>query len=828
MSKNRISWLDVKLGARMLVKHPGLTVVGGLAIAVAVAVSTSMFTFIHSSLLPVLPLPEGDRIVALENWDTRENNEERRALRDLAVWRTELKSVRDVAAFRDLTRNLIGPGGPPEPVEVAEMTASGFRVARVPPLLGRYLVPADELSSAPPVVVIGHDVWQERFAGDPGVIGRSIRLGSSVHTVVGVMPERFGFPVSHNIWVPLRLDPALFEPKSGPEIFIFGRLAPGATREQAQAELTTLGKRAAAASPATHAQLEPRVLKYTEPILDIQGMTVWHTIPMQLAVTLLLVIVAANVAILVYARTASRHGELAVRSALGASRARIVTQLFAEMLLLAGGASLVGLAISQVGLRLVDRLMYNDLGTGTPFWTDYTVSPLTVAWVVLLALFTAAVAGVVPALTATGRRLQDSLRRVSGGSQGGMGGMWTTMVVMQVAIAVAGLPLAVAMGWKVVSSVVTRPAYDGARYIAAHVAMDPEVPVGADPQEHARALRSRFGALRPELARRLEAEPGVSEVVFSTNRPSNEGQRRVEIEGVAAPGAAKGHKTGVNRVETDFFRVFGAPLLAGRVLTPADLDTTVNTVVVNRAFVRDLLGGGNAIGRHVRYADVGERGREPHPNPWLEIVGVVGNLEANEVDEEHVAARLYQPLRADGSAGALLTLHVPRGAPANFTARLREIAAGVEPTLRVGEVRTLDSMNKQEVQIVQLVGLGLGLVMLSVLLLSAAGIYAMMSFTVTQRRKEIGIRSALGAQPRRLLAGLFRRAAWQLALGVGVGVGIAFLLDLASNGEMMGVRGAVAVPAVAVVMLVVGLLATFGPARRGLRIEPSEALRADG
>ncbi|HEY0153593.1 MAG TPA: ABC transporter permease, partial [Longimicrobium sp.] len=415
MSKNRISWLDVKLGARMLVKHPGLTVVGGLAIAVAVAVSTSMFTFIHSSLLPVLPLPEGDRIVALENWDTKENNEERRALRDLAVWRTELRSVRDVAAFRDLTRNLIGPGGPPEPVEVAEMTASGFRVARVPPLLGRYLVAADELSSAPPVVVIGHDVWQERFAGDPGVIGRSIRLGSSMHTVVGVMPERFGFPVSHNIWVPLRLDPALFEPKSGPEIYIFGRLAPGATREQAQAELTTLGKRAAAASPATHAQLEPRVLKYTEPILDIQGMTVWQTIPMQLAVTLLLVIVAANVSILVYARTASRHGELAVRSALGASRARIVTQLFAEMLLLAGGASLVGLAISQVGLRLVDRLMYNDLGTGTPFWTDYSVSPLTVAWVVLLAIFTAAVAGVVPALTATGRRLQDSLRRVSGG-----------------------------------------------------------------------------------------------------------------------------------------------------------------------------------------------------------------------------------------------------------------------------------------------------------------------------------------------------------------------------------------------------------------------------
>lgn len=826
--KNRISWLDVKLGARMLVKHPGLTVVGGLAIAVAVAVSTSMFTFIHSSIYPVLPLPEGDRIVALENWDVKENNEERRTIRDLAVWRAEMKTVRDVAAFRDLTRNLIGPGGPPEPVQVAEMTASGFRVARVPPLLGRYLVPADELSSAPPVVVIGHDVWRERFAGDRGVIGRSIRLGSTVHTVVGVMPERFGFPVSHNIWIPLRLDPALFEPKTGPELFIFGRLAPGATREQAQAELTTIGRRAAAASPATHGQLEPRVLTYTEPILDIQGMTVWDVIPMQLAVSMLLVVVAANVSILVYARTASRLGELAVRSALGASRTRIVAQLFAEMLILAGGASLVGLAISQVGLRLIDRLMYNDLGTGTPFWTDYSVSPLTMAWVVLLALFTAIVAGVVPALTITGKRLQNSLRRVSGGTRGGMGRLWTTMVVVQVAIAVAALPLAVATGWKAVSSVVTRPAYDGARYIAAPVAMDVEVPPGVDPQEHVRALRSRFGAMRPELARRLEAEPGVTDVVFSTSRPSNEGQRRVEIEGVPAPAAAKGHTARVNRVEPDFFRVFGAPVLAGRAFTAADLDTTANAVVVNRAFVRDLLGGASAVGRRVRYADVGEDGREPHPNPWLEIVGVVGDLEANTLDDERVAAGLYQPLRADASGGALLTLYVPRGAPANFTARLREIAAGVDPTLRVGEVRTLDSMNKQQVQLVQLVGLGLALVMASVLLLSAAGIYAMMSFTVTQRRKEIGIRSALGAQPRRLLAGLFGRAAGQLALGVVVGVGLAFLLDRASDGDLMGVRGAVVVPVVAVIMLLTGLLATFGPARRGLRIEPSEALRAEG
>src|SRR5688500_17751241 len=250
-----ISWLDIKLGVRMLVKYPGLALVGGLGMAVAIAIGAGSFAFFYSAMYPDIPLYEGDRIVALENWDAVASNEERQSLHDLHEWRREMKSVQDVGAFRTVGRNLFTGEGAGEPVPVAEMTASGFVVARVAPLLGRPLVEEDERKGAPPVLVIGYDVWKTRFEGDPRVVGRQVRLGTTPHTIVGVMPEDFAFPMNHRYWIPLRADPRDYERGEGPEIFIFGRLAPGATAEQAQAELTTLGGRAAAAFPRTHERL---------------------------------------------------------------------------------------------------------------------------------------------------------------------------------------------------------------------------------------------------------------------------------------------------------------------------------------------------------------------------------------------------------------------------------------------------------------------------------------------------------------------------------------------------------------------------------------------
>ncbi|HEU4454320.1 MAG TPA: ABC transporter permease, partial [Longimicrobium sp.] len=246
------SLLDFRLGIRMLVKYPGLTLVGGLGMAVAIAIGAGAYAYFNSYLHPTLPLHEGGRVVGLENWDAAAGNQEPRSLHDFATWRDELRSVEDVGAFRTVERNLVAPDGTAEPVPVAEMTASGFRVARVPALVGRPLLDEDEREGAPPVLVIGHEEWRTRFAADPGVVGRSVRLGGVAHTVVGVMPEGFAFPVSHRFWTPLRADPSKYERRRGPAVTVFGRLAPGATLEAARAELDALGRRTAAANPKTH------------------------------------------------------------------------------------------------------------------------------------------------------------------------------------------------------------------------------------------------------------------------------------------------------------------------------------------------------------------------------------------------------------------------------------------------------------------------------------------------------------------------------------------------------------------------------------------------
>lgn len=825
----RFSWLDLKLAARMLLKYPALTLVGGLGMAVAIAISAASFAFFYSHLYPVLPLPQGDRLVGLENWDVEENNEARQSLHDFFTWREELRTVQDVAAFRTLGRNLQVPGGAIHQVQIAEMTAGGFRAASVPPLLGRHLEPADELPGAAPVLVVGYDAWRKHLAGDPRIVGRTVRVGSAMHTIVGVMPEGYAFPVSHQFWRPLRARPDDYRRGAGPEMFVFGRLAPGATREQAQAELAALGRRAAAAYPETNARLRPQVLPYTYPIADIQDVTLWQVGMMQLSVSLLLIVVAVNVSVLVYARTASRRGEIAVRTALGASRLRVVGQLFTEALVLSLGAALVGLGLAKLGLRQVNLIMEQEF-SGRPFWLDYSVPPATLAWVLGLALLSAVVIGVVPALQATGRRLQVSLREIGSGGGGRMGRTWSLLIVGQVALAVGALPAAAYLVWSQVREVAARPRFAADQFILAALAMDSDQPAGPAGDGVQERSAVRFGMLQTELARRIAAEPQVLGVTTTTAPPGAEPPGSVQVEGIPDPSRTAGHKVRYAHVGADFFDVFGARVLTGRAPRVQDSAGQGSAVIVNRSFVLDVLGGAPALGRRLRYTEGGRReGIEPDeaaPGRWYEIVGVVEDLYARPAGMDATGATVYHAL-APGSSGVLLAVRLRSSAQTAFAGRLERLTPGLDPTLRVVGVRSLAAVSRQAQVATRLVALVMGLVTLGVLLLSAAGIYAMMSFTVAARRREIGIRSALGAHPRRLLVGIFARAAGQLGMGVLAGAAAAAVLDRATGGGLMGGRGAILLPGVAAIMVMVGLLAALGPARRGLRIEPTEALRAE-
>ena len=362
--------LDMKLGFRMLVKYPGLTIIGGLAMAFSIWVGALVFEGVRTFISPSLPLPGGDRIVMFKNWDVAESHAEKRVLYDFGVWRGALRSVTDLGVYRDVARNLILAPEDARLVQVAEMSASGFRLASAKPLIGRVLVEADEQLGAPPVVLLGYDVWRTRFASNRGVIGRAVQIDNAFATIVGVMPQGFKFPVAHELWMPMRLSAYERGPRSGPSVTVFGRLADGATLEQAQTELATIGVRMSAEHRNTHEHLQPQVGPYAKMYMNPSASDFVLIRSFNVIALLLVVLLSSNVSLLLFARAATRESELIVRSALGASRKRIVAQLFAEALVLGGVSAAVGLVAVAFTLHRFG-IQYLEVNLGTqPFWVD--------------------------------------------------------------------------------------------------------------------------------------------------------------------------------------------------------------------------------------------------------------------------------------------------------------------------------------------------------------------------------------------------------------------------------------------------------------------------
>jgi predicted permease len=814
-----LSWPDIKLSVRLLIRNPGLTVVSTVGITVGIAIASGMFGYIHSNFDPALPLDEGDRIVALENWDVQGNNENRQSLHDFLTWRDEMTSVLEISASRDVSATMRVAEFVPETVRIAAMSASGFRVARVPALLGRVLTPDDEREAAPPVVVIGYTVWQSRFGQSRSALGQQLRFGDAKYTVVGVMPEGFAFPVNHQYWIPFRANPSAIPRGAGPELLVFGRLAPGATRASAQVELSVIGQRAAAAFPQTNATLKPQVLGYTKPILDIQDASLGSVVMGQLMVTLVLIIIALNVAVLLYARTATRRGEIALRTALGASRGRIVTQLFVEALVLSLPPAVLGLALGQYAVDIGNRITALDvMGGAAPFWLEHGPQPSTMLYVLVLVVITAAIAGILPALHATRRRGGADLRQLGGSTGLRLGRMWSALIVVQVAFAVGYLPIAIKLGLSEIRTSLTRPNYPVEEFVGAAVTTQNR--------------STPFGSRLVEMQRRLYSDPEVAGVAFTGTLPQRNITGLIELEDVfggRVEGGAAAHRSrGLTTfgIDTAYLDVHGLRVVAGRPFGALDASATNLPVIVDVAFAQRFLDGTSPIGRRIRYA----AGPNEQPSPWYEIVGVTENLRRNPLDPDSVGPTVLYPIAPEQLAGVGLTVRL-RGSAAprmneGFARKAHQILAAVDPALRMGEVQPR-ARDSEDTLAVRLTAIGLSCILVTVLLFSAAGVYSLMSFAVSQRRREIGIRAALGASSMDVLRSVFSRVAVQVGMGVVLGaLGAMMIAPLHDDAESAG-RLTMVTPAIALIMVVVGMVAAYGPARRSLRIQPTEAVRAE-
>jgi putative ABC transport system permease protein len=822
--------LDLKLGGRMLVKYPGLTLAGGLALAIALGIGAAWYDMMGKVLSPTIPLPEGDRIVFIETQNILTNEDEPRLLHDFLEWRRELRTVEDLGAYREDVRNLVADNAPPEVMQVTELTAVAFRTARVAPLRGRGLLDSDEAPGAPRVVVLGYEAWQRALGGRNDVIGLSVKLGNTPATVIGVMPEDFAYPYDSDAWTPLSLRASYGALEGGP-IAVIGRLAPGATREQANAELRVIGERASAALPTTHANLRPRLLAA---LGELDGIISQFTMT-NLPVLVVLLIACTTVGTLVYARTATREGEIALRSALGASRGRIIGQLFVESLVLAAVAAAVGLVAADRVLTWGIESARSEVGQ-VPFWMTPGLTLRTALYASGLAVVSAAMLSILPALRATRARVQSNLANLgNGGATLRFGRVWTGAMITQVALTAIGIPVAIEGANQVVRKVNVRPGFPSREHLTARIDFDRpfEEATPASEGQRARTLAA--------LEQRLAKEPGVVAVAFAERSPASGGKNRfTEVEVVPGARPVEGRFL-TSAVGPGFFETLACPIVAGRPFHVGDWNPGAQTVIVNEEFARRFAretGRGSPVGVRLRYPAPPDRpaataaessaAADASTGAWFEIVGVVRDFGLNPDDSGNEAPFVFHTRSVDAMSPIMMTVRV-RGNPGSLAARLPGLAAGIDTGLSVRGSQALDAQVRERNNgLARLAAAGAVITGL-VLFLSAMGIFSLVSVSVSRRTREIGLRAALGAHPRHVLAGVLSRAVVLMGSGIAAGgallmLGIALHAGPTTPAEDIPLFS-VYLAITSAVMLAACLLACIGPARRALRINPTDALR---
>jgi predicted permease len=782
--------------------------------------------------------------------DLEANDEEQQIIHDFLHWRQSLRSITDVGAWRNSSLNLIDALGDSRPVAVAEMSASGFTVSDGVALMGRVLVEADEQPAAPAVAVIGHEIWRTRFGSDPNVIGRLVKFGNEDVTIVGVMRAGYEFPVSHDVWMPLKTALLDQTPRSGPVIVAFGLLAPGESMTSAQAELTTVGRQLAAQSPATHQRLEPLIRPFammTSPAGDPTGALILYSVYVFTAA--LLILICGNVGLLLFARAASREADLVVRTALGASRGRIVSQMFVEALVLGGVAAIVGIIVADVTLRYWGMGFLEANMGRLPFWFDLNLSPQAFAVAIVLTVAAAAVAGIMPALKIT-RGMSQRLKQATAGSGGlQFGGVWTVVMVAQVAATVMFPAIVFVERSLVRGAEEFDPGFATEQYLAVQIERDSPIESIASAETATLERNARLAGTLEELRRQVDSQPGVAGVTFIANVPTTGGPQKIvemayDLDLPQANGAEPPFREAtIGAVDPSYFEILDAPVLAGRAFTAADAAAGSRVAIVDQGFVDQILRGRNAVGQQVRFRYPGKAPRPwspgnaddpPGMGDWYEIVGVVPELGLGAPTRKGRAAGLYIPATPNLFVQIQMMVHVPGGDPMTIAPQVREAAAAIDPSLRLVNLQRLNEVNN-DVTWVMTLWMRITAALSGVaLLLSLAGIFAVLSFAVARRTRDIGVRVALGASRQRVVFATFRRPLFQVTLGVVIGTAIVFAgAVLIRNSELPGfendltLQGMAMIVGYGIAMLAICMLGCVVPTRRALNIEPTVALRTE-
>jgi putative ABC transport system permease protein len=803
---------DLRFALRQLAKSPGFTVIALLTLALGIGGVTTQFSVIDAALIRGLPFPESGRLMRVSLRDPSWAAGRVRGfwLEDKPVWSRDHSSVEGLAGFLSGNSFIVTIDNTPQRLKGAEVTDDFFTLLRVKPALGRLFTPEDNRPDAPHVTIVSDALWKSDFAGDPNIIGSAIRLNGHAATVVGVMPPGFNFP-NDQLWQPMFNDHPLTNgaPRAlpGGSFTVIARLRPGATPDQATGEFTTLAQRAAQDFPSTNGRYTEAVV---EPLLNVfvgrdARQLMWV---MLAAVATVLLIACVNVMNMQFARTTHRAKELAVRSALGASRRRLVAQLLTESLVVAAAGTAAGVLLAR---WMIDA--FAGRGAGLPAWMHFEINGVVLAVTVAVSAGTLVFAGLIPAWIAARTDPIDALK------QGGRGQthplvnrVADILVIGQIALTTTLLVTSLLL----IKSVTTRASLDFGYDLGS--VLTGTLNFEAESQDN-----EFVGAEQARLLQQLRASPQFTHAAFTSRNNGLMTTFSLGLELEHLPGRTISAFCEV--VSDDYFATIGLKPLEGREFALTDMPGRPPPALVNATFARKYFPNESPLGRRLR----------PDPkSPWCTIVGVVpdtlmqGPMDAGSDGAGFFLPRSYRPL--------LYIALVVRGHssdPRQLVEPLRREILRFNPNLALYEITTPQSALGTALTRVRTVTQLFGYFGLVALILSAVGLYGVASFSVGQRTQEFGIRAALGAAPRQIMKMVLRQGARCLVLGGGLGLTLAFALArvgaLAGSNLLYKVspRDPAIYAGVLALLGVTTLIACFVPARRATKVDPVIALRAD-
>ena len=803
---------DIRFAARVLVKRRWMTTAAVVALALGIAANSAVFTFVNAIIVRGVPFPDPDRVVTLGTRDTR-NLQMGVSYYDFLDWREAAKSFSDMSLMAQPSFNVSEPGTAPERYNGAYISTNAFHVIGTKALLGRGFIAEDDLDGARPVVVLGYSIWQSRYAGDPNVLGKTIKVNDLLATVVGVMPPGMQFPPNTDLWLPFgQATINRGQSRQVRNYEVIARLADGVTIPQARSELATITARLARDFPQTNQGIETTIVNYNERATPNQIRLMFFSL--MGAVGFVLLIACSNVANLLLARSAERAKEVGVRLSLGASRARVIGQLLVESVMLSLLGGIAGIPLAYAGIRIFDSLTQN---VGKPYWMEFSIDPIVLVFFFTICFVTGVVFGLAPALHVSKTSLNEVLKE---GGRSGSSGMrahrWTSgLLVVQVALT---LVLLAGAGFMMRSFFVLYRldlGFETPRLLTMQINLnDRKYPTAVERNAFARRLQERLAGIG-----------ALDAVTTASNFPLTGGWGlELSIDGRTDPNARRPIVTLVS-VGASYFDTLGIRLLRGRGFTASDETSGRGGVIVNQRFADMYFKGEDPLGRQISVTEQAPNGIDLRSQTIIGVSTIVRQRDVQNIEPDPV---VYIPYFSGANQGrnVAVIVRIPGGMTAAVPL-IRQAVLELDADIPVFNVRTMDELLAQRRWQYRIFGGMFAVFAAIALLLAAVGLYAVMAYSVTQRTQEIGVRMVLGAPPREVVWLFLRRAFVLVAIGLTIGMSGAFGVGRLLQSLLVQSTGR-DVPvllSISLLMIVVAVTACVWPARRATRLNPVAALR---